>query len=71
MTGTTRANTNHDTDKAAEAKSMSNAPFALMSSFWNLSSAVTFFRSRMNKVSISGDCPRTGVYISASKHKVR
>lgn len=43
---------------------MSRAPLVLTSSFWNRISAVTFFRSRTNKVSISGDCPKTGEYIS-------
>lgn len=50
---------------AAEAKSISSAPRALTSSCWNLSSEATFLRKRRNRVSMSGDWPRTGVYISA------
>jgi hypothetical protein len=49
----------------ADAKIISSAPFVLTSSFWNRISARTFFRSRMKRESMRGDCPRTGVYISA------
>lgn len=54
-----------DADMRAEvARSISSAPRALTSSCWNLTSIATFFRSREKRVSMRGDCPRTGVYIS-------
>lgn len=43
---------------------MSSAPFAFTSSFWKRSSAATFLRNREKSVSMSGDCPSTGEYIS-------
>jgi hypothetical protein len=50
--------------RAAEENSISNVPFAFINSFWKRISARTFFRRRRNSVSMRGDWPRTGAYIS-------
>ena len=52
-------------EREAVARSMSSAPFTLTRSCWKRSSIATFLRSRRKRVSMRGDWPRTGVYISA------
>lgn len=53
---------------AAEENSISNVPFVFINSFWKRISARTFFRRRRNSVSMRGDWPRTGAYISWAVH---